>query len=97
MIRNIRYGIKNIIDYFPIVWRDRDWDSAYIVDFISKKLQRMLKRKYTETIVDAEWWVNYLRIASILAKRYIDSAGGDEKVGKTMYSIIHKRSQWWWD
>lgn len=97
MLRNIRYGIRNIIDYFPTVWRDRDWDSAYIVYFIAKKLRRMLKRPYTKLIVDAEWWVNYLRIASVLADRYCDSDGSDSKAGQTMYSVIHKRGQWWWD
>lgn len=31
-------GIKNLIYWFPIIWKDRDWDSSYIFDIMKHKL-----------------------------------------------------------
>jgi hypothetical protein len=31
-------GIKNLIRWFPVIWRDRDWDHSYIWDILMKKL-----------------------------------------------------------
>ena len=47
-MRNIWYGIQNIIAGFPIIWKDRDWDSWYIYKILGFKLRRMEKlfRKY---------------------------------------------------
>ena len=42
-MRQIWYGIKNIIAWFPIIWRDRDWDSWYIYEMLNFKLKRMEK------------------------------------------------------
>jgi hypothetical protein len=41
--RNIKYGVKNIIDYFPIIWKDRDWDHYYLYRLLRYKLERMEK------------------------------------------------------
>ena len=51
-MRNIWYGIKNIIAWFPIIWRDRDWDSWYIYEILNFKLGRMEKtiRKYGHAV-----------------------------------------------
>lgn len=32
-------GIINLIKWFPIIWKDRDWDDAYIWDVLKTKLQ----------------------------------------------------------
>lgn len=34
-------GIGNIIDWFPVIWRDRDFDEGYLYDLLYKKLDRM--------------------------------------------------------
>lgn len=94
---NIRHGFMNLWRWRKIVWRDRDWDSAYIAYFVAKKLSIMRRRPYTEMIMDAEWWVNYLRIAGTLADRYCESGGSDDKAARVMYSIISKRGGYWWD
>ena len=31
-------GVKNIIYWFPIIWKDRNWDSHYIFEIIKHKL-----------------------------------------------------------
>jgi hypothetical protein len=33
-------GIKNLIRWFPIIWKDRNWDSYYIFIILKKKLER---------------------------------------------------------
>jgi hypothetical protein len=32
-------GIKNLIKWFPIIWRDRDWDPQYIYTILQHKLE----------------------------------------------------------
>jgi hypothetical protein len=32
-------GVKNLIRWFPIIWRDRDWDQTYIYRILRKKLE----------------------------------------------------------
>lgn len=39
MLTNIKYGVKNLIRWFPIIWKDRDWDQAYIWDILERKLR----------------------------------------------------------
>lgn len=39
LFRDIQYGIKNLIRWFPIIWKDRDWDQAYIWDILERKLR----------------------------------------------------------
>ncbi len=36
-------SVKNLIDYFPIIWNDRDWDQGYLFDLLEYKLKRMEK------------------------------------------------------
>jgi len=38
---NSVYGVRNLIVYIPVIWRDRDWDYAYWLEFNEKKLRRM--------------------------------------------------------
>jgi hypothetical protein len=35
----LKQGIKNIIYWFPIIWKDRHWDSHYIFDILKHKLK----------------------------------------------------------
>ena len=35
----LKHGIKNIIYWFPIIWKDRNWDSHYIFDILKHKLK----------------------------------------------------------
>lgn len=36
-------NIKRIIDYTPLLWKDRDWDHSYLMDMIQFKLLRIEK------------------------------------------------------
>ena len=38
-MRTIIDRIKNLIRWFPVIWRDQDWDSEFIIDILIKKLE----------------------------------------------------------
>lgn len=46
--RSIKYGIENLINWFPVIWKDRDWDHWYLYRILKLKLSNMEKyhRKY---------------------------------------------------
>lgn len=37
-------GIQNLIKWFPIIWKDRNWDHSYILEILQHKL--ILQREY---------------------------------------------------
>ena len=39
----LRQGIKNIIYWFPIIWKDRNWDHDYIFQILKHKLKAQAK------------------------------------------------------
>ena len=39
----LKQGVKNIIYWFPIIWKDRDWDSHYIFEILQHKLTAQAK------------------------------------------------------
>lgn len=41
--RNIIVSIKNLIVWFPLIWRDRQWDYIFIYRILHKKLSLMEK------------------------------------------------------
>lgn len=40
---NIQAGIKNLIKWFPVIWKDRDWDHTYIWYVLKFKLEQQAK------------------------------------------------------
>jgi len=53
---NLKYGIKNLVKWFPIIWKDRNWDYEYIFPILRKKLVLLEKgiRKYTTAVDRAD-------------------------------------------
>ena len=47
-MRNIIAGIKNIIKWFPIIWKDRNWDHFYLYDILKHKLIFMAEHMYNK-------------------------------------------------
>lgn len=35
---DIKYGVRNLVRWFPIIWHDRNWDHYYIFTMLRKKL-----------------------------------------------------------
>ncbi len=44
---NIIKGIKNIVSWVPVIWKDRDWDQSFFYKILRFKLYKM--KKYFET------------------------------------------------
>ena len=38
-MRTIINKIKNLIRWFPVIWKDQDWDSEYTLNILIKKLE----------------------------------------------------------
>jgi len=54
-----KYGIENLINWFPVVWKDRNWDHYFIYVILRKKLQLMEHQirtfgHHTRNIEDAD-------------------------------------------
>lgn len=43
---DIKYGITNLIKWFPTIWSDRDWDYAFLMIILNKKLKSMSDLHY---------------------------------------------------
>ena len=67
---NIRNGIKNLIKWFPIVWRDRDWDEAYLLTVMEFKFKNMshLHKNYGH-LENSELYASQLARAAELTER----------------------------
>lgn len=68
-----KYGILNLIIWFPIIWRDRNWDHSYMFEMLEYKLSLMEKlfRKYGHS-VNSEKDAHYIMICKNLCKRLAD-------------------------
>lgn len=40
-LRNTWRGLRNLVTFAPMVWRDRDWDHGYLFVLLEFKLRRM--------------------------------------------------------
>lgn len=59
ILRNTKQGIKNIIYWFPIIWKDRNWDHHYIYEILKHKLKAQSKyigdkNRHTRAKYDAQ-------------------------------------------
>ncbi len=73
-IYNLKQGIKNLIKWFPIIWRDSDWDYAYLLTIIAFKMENM-----AEHMDNSPWqgantpsYTRSLRVCAELSKRLRD-------------------------
>jgi hypothetical protein len=41
--KDLYQGIKNLVRWFPIIWKDRDWDDHYIFEVLKFKLKNQSK------------------------------------------------------
>lgn len=71
--RDIAQGIKNLWKWFPLVWKDRDWDDHFIFEALKFKLKNTADYlvKY-DRYVGVEDDVRYIRICEKLIQRIQD-------------------------
>lgn len=62
-IREFFRSIKNLIVWFPVIWKDRQWDSWYIEELLLKKITLMRdstqKRQFYIGWENEVKWMNY--------------------------------------
>lgn len=97
-------GIRNIIKWAPVIWKDRDYDHTYIYHLLAFKFSEMAEvhEKYGIK-VDSKHCAEQLRYAADLAQRLGDEKwlfDFDEKhQEKTdeFWNYINKNIHGWWD
>jgi hypothetical protein len=57
--KEIKWGVQNIIYWFPVIWKDRHWDHAYIFRILQHKLKAQAneigtKDRHTRAQLDAK-------------------------------------------
>lgn len=66
-------GVKNLIKWFPIIWKDRDWDDHYIFEVLKFKIENTAKHiggndRHTTAKRDAEIMMTVVRLIEHLQK-----------------------------
>ena len=67
-----KYGIKNLFTYFPIIWKDRDWDQYYFYVLLQFKLKKIRDRLNLNLFEGSEDVVKEIDIAIEALERIID-------------------------
>ncbi len=65
-------GLRNLWSYAPIIWRDRDWDQAYLYELLHFKLKRMESCLRAGGHVHASRDAAQIRVAAACLKRVMD-------------------------
>jgi len=86
---NFKTGIKNIIYWFPIIWKDRNWDSHYIFEIMMHKLKAQSKYIgerdiHTRAKRDAEVMMTCVRLMKLVQDEFYSSE----------YMDYHKTKNW---
>jgi hypothetical protein len=80
--KEIYRGIKNLIYWFPIIWRDRDWDHRYIYGILEAKIEKQARfiEKHGHHISakrDAEVMMTCVRLMKKVSLEYYSSEMSD--------------------
>lgn len=75
MVSNFFRRIKKLIDYAPIIWRDEDWDHAFLLDLLHFKMRRMfIQFKYRDKCVKWGRELEALRTCTAILARLKDDS-----------------------
>jgi hypothetical protein len=85
-------GIKNLWYWFPIVWKDRNWDSHYIFEIFKHKLKAQSKYIGSRDLHvtakrDAEVMMTCVRLMKLVQDEHYSSE----------YTDFHKTKHWFED
>lgn len=88
----IKIGIKNLIYWFPIIWKDRNWDDGYIFNIMKHKLTSQANyigcRDYhTRAQLDAKRMRLCVKLIDLVKDEFYS----------TEYSDYHKTKHWFQD
>jgi hypothetical protein len=88
----LKQGVKNIWYWFPIIWKDRHWDSHYIFEILSHKIKAQSeyigsRDIHTRAKRDAEIMMTCVRLMKLV----------QEETYSSEYSDYHKTKHWFED
>jgi len=74
-IRDVNRSIQSLIKWFPIIWKDRDWDDSFIFTILKFKLQNQAKYigkqdRHTRAKRDAEIMTTCVRLIERVQDEY---------------------------
>lgn len=73
VLRDIQWGIKNLVLWFLIIWKDRPWDHYYLFVMLRHKL--LLMEEYFDRpnpiVVDSKKIAEQIRLCRLLLNRII--------------------------
>ena len=71
--KNIYRGIVNLIIWFPVIWKDRNWDQYYFYKIMKAKLEKMEKLQRLHGIsTDSEQCAREIKLSINLLNRILD-------------------------
>lgn len=79
-ISAIKTGVKNLIKWFPLIWKDRNFDQGYLYDILYFKLgemQKFFESDYTYSM-DAKEYAKQIKECKELLYRIINESIEDE-------------------
>ena len=70
---NVTDGVKNLIKWAPVIWKDRDWDQAFLYEIMRHKLKLMEDYFYSDhtMCVDAKKRAEEIKTCRILLDRIL--------------------------
>lgn len=85
-------GVQNLIYWFPIIWKDRNWDSHYIFEIMMHKIKAQSKYIgerdiHTRAQRDAEIMMTCVKLMKLI----------DDEFYSSEYSDYHKTKHWFAD
>lgn len=69
MLYKLRQGITNLMQWAPLIWRDRDWDWAFLARILEFKFRRMSKSLATGSHLRRERDARQCLVCAELARR----------------------------
>lgn len=76
------YGMHNLFRYFPVIWKDRNWDNEYLTDLLEFKLRSMAADfDRFGNHVGSEQDATKMRICAALCRRIREHKYGRELPG----------------
>ena len=108
MFYNIRRGIRNIIRWLPIVWKDEDYDWEYLARIMEVKMRWMSDHfKDYPIVADSKEMSKELLICIELIKRlrkdsfagntYKEKDANAQRHQEMLGRIIGRKLRCWWD
>lgn len=76
-MREFIEGVKNLIKWFPVIWRNRDWDHTFIYDILMFKLEQQAayiggKNRHMSAKRDAEIMLLCTKLIDLSSNEFYD-------------------------